>query len=127
VSWVQFRNGAITDLQALTSLARAKGILTCADIIQGAGLLPFDFAASGLDAACGGSHKWMASAHGAGFMILREELQERFLPLMVGAMTYGDPDRPVDPNAKPHRGPLRFEPGGKAFVEIIALGAAARL
>jgi cysteine desulfurase/selenocysteine lyase len=126
-SWVQYRSGAIIDLKGLTQLARGKGIFVCADIIQGAGCLPFDFATSGLDAACGGSHKWMCSAHGAGFMILREEHFARLKPLMVGAMTYGGTEARVDVNAKPETGPLRFEPGGKALLEILALGASAQL
>jgi cysteine desulfurase/selenocysteine lyase len=126
-SWVQYRSGAITDLKALTDLSHARGIFVCADIIQGAGCLPFNFAASGLDAACGGSHKWMCSPHGAGFMVLREEHFDRIRPLMVGAMTYGGPDSQVDVHATPQAGPLRFEPGGKALLEILALGASADL
>lgn len=126
-SWVQFRTGAIMDLKALTDFARPRGIFTCADIIQGAGCLPFDFAALGLDAACGGSHKWMVSAHGAGFMILKQEHFANVAPLSVGAMTYGTPDDPVDLNAQPKRDPKRFEPGGMAFLEVLALGAATKL
>ena len=126
-SWVQYRSGAITDLTELSQLTRGKGIFTCIDVIQGAGVLPLNFAASGIDAICGGSHKWMAGAHGAGFLCLRSDKAEMLRPLAVGAMTFGDPDTAVDANARPHRGPLRFEPGGKAFVDIIALGAAAKL
>ncbi len=126
-SWVQFRTGAMLDLEALVELARPKGIFTCIDIIQGAGLLPFDFQASGIDAACGGSHKWMTGAHGAGFLALREENLERLTPLMFGAATITSPDYAPDLNGRPRSDSQRFEPGGKAFLEILALAEAAKL
>jgi selenocysteine lyase/cysteine desulfurase len=126
-SWVQFRTGAILDLEALNVLARPKGIFTCIDIIQGAGLLPFDFNASGIDAACGGSHKWMTGAHGAGFLALRQEHLERLTPLMFGAATITTQDYTADLSAQPRPDGQRFEPGGKAFLEILALASAAKL
>lgn len=126
-SWVQYRTGAITRLQEVAALARPRGIFTCADVIQGAGLYPVDFAASGIDAICGGSHKWLTAAHGAGYLLLREEHHARFTPVAVGAMTYGTPDTPLSTAPVIQPGPARFEPGGKAFVEIICLGEAARL
>lgn len=122
-SWVQFRNGAIVDLKALTDFARPRGIWTCADIIQGAGVLPFDFHESGLDAACGGSHKWLCSGHGAGYLLLREERLNQIEPLMYGAMSFGTPDDAVDIRRPLRAGAQRFEPGGKAFAEVLALGA----
>jgi len=125
-SWVQFRTGAIMDLKALSALAKPRGIFTSVDIIQGAGCLPFNFKELEIDAACGGSHKWMTSAHGAGFMCLREEHIEKITPLMYGAMTFGTPDTRVEMNKTPISSYLRFEPGGKASLEIMALGAAAR-
>ena len=126
-SWVQYRTGALTDLSALCAFARAKHIFTSADIIQGAGCLPFDFRAIGLDAACGASHKWMCASHGPGYFLLREEHFERLTPLMVGAMTYGTPDDLARADAVMRPGPARFEPGGLAFTSAIALGAAAKL
>lgn len=126
-SWVQYRSGARIDLQPLTTLARARGIFTCADIIQGAGVIPFDFQASGLDAAAGGGHKWMMSGHGVGYLLLREDRLEDLEPLMVGAMTYGTPDDAVDVLRPWKADATRFEPGGKAFSVVMALGASAKL
>lgn len=126
-SWVQYRQGAIIDLVELASLARPKGIFTCVDIIQAAGQMPFDFSSIGIDAACGGSHKWMAACHGAGYLLLRRENLEKIRPLMVGAMTFGTPDSLPSEDAKMRSGSERFEPGGKAFIEILALAASARL
>lgn len=127
LSWVQFQSGAMTDLKALTRETRARGIFTVADIIQGAGLLPFDFADSGLDAACGGSHKWLTSPMSTGYLCLREEHIETLEPIAVGAITYGTPDTPTDLSLKPKASPQRFEPGSKNMIDITALGASLRL
>jgi len=126
-SWVQFRSGAIMDLEGLAQLARPRGIFTCVDIIQGAGLLPFNFQQTGIDAACGGSHKWMCASHGAGFLCLREEHIEKLEPLMIGAMTFTTSDTAPDLSARPRRDIHRFEPGSRAFLEILALAEAADL
>jgi cysteine desulfurase/selenocysteine lyase len=126
-SWVQYRTGALMDLAALSAFARPKNIFTSADIIQGAGVLPFNFKELGLDAACGASHKWMCSSHSPGYFLLREEHFENIRPLTVGAMTYGTPDDLARIDAPMKPGPARFEPGGLPFVNAIALGASAKL
>lgn len=127
VSWVQFRTGAVTDIQALAAFARPRGIFTCVDVIQGVGCLPFNFREMGIDAACGGAHKWLTAAHGAGFMALRQEHFRKLDPLMVGAMTYGTPDDPTRIEAEMKVDVNRFEPGSKGFLEILALASATRL
>lgn len=127
ISWVQFRTGARTDLKALADFAKRKNIFTCVDVIQGAGLFPINFQDSGIDALCGGSHKWFCSPHGAAFMVLKQEHHPQFLPLSVGAMTFGTPDTLINAQLPYQKGPSRFEPGGRAFAEIAALGASLEL
>jgi selenocysteine lyase/cysteine desulfurase len=127
ISWVQFQTGAVTDLRALAAFARPRGIRTVVDIIQGLGQLPFDFAGLGLDAACGGCHKWLASPIGVGFLILRPELLPALQPLTVGASTYGTCDDPTNLACEPWGDARRFESGSKQVLEIVALGASARL
>ena len=126
-SWVQFKNGAITDIRTVTDFARGKGIFVCADVIQGVGLLPFDFQSSGLDAACGGGHKWLTSTAGTGYLLLREEHIEKMRPIMSGASTFNSPDVVLDLHSSPRSNIHRFEPGSAAFLQIFALGAMARL
>lgn len=127
VSWVQYRTGAIMDLEELTAFARARNIFTCADIIQGAGLLPFDFRASGLDAACGGSHKWFVSPISAGYLLIKESRIEEIRPTTAGAMSFGTPDSlpTLTDTLKP--GAQRFEPGSRGLLELIGLGASLKL
>jgi cysteine desulfurase/selenocysteine lyase len=127
VSWAQYRSGAITDLTALSDFARKRGIFTCVDIIQAAGAVPFDFNASGLDAACGGAHKWMTSPLALGFLILKPEHVESLHPLSVGAVSYGGPETLSNTQAPMMKGVQRFEPGGRSVLEMIGLGESLRL
>lgn len=126
-SWVQYRTGSITDLATVTSFAQSKGIFTCADIIQGAGAIPFDFQKSGLDAACGGSHKFLCSPAGIGFLLLREKHIGRLQPTSVGAFTFGTPEDLSDIRTPMRHDIYRFEPGAKNFAELSAFGATLRL
>jgi cysteine desulfurase/selenocysteine lyase len=124
-SWVQYRTGAITEIEDVTAVAKSKGIFTCADIIQGAGILPFDFKSSGLDAAACGSQKWLTSSLSTGFLFLRQEHLEKLAPLAVGAMTFGGSEVPFTADAPMAPGARRFEPGSKNFCDVLALGATA--
>lgn len=124
-SWVQYQTGALSDLKAIADFARPRGIWTVADVIQGFGLLPFHFHDLGIDAACGGSHKWMTSPVGAGFLMIREDRVSQLQPLIIGAQTYEPCTDPSNNACVPKKGARRFEAGSKQVLEITALGAAA--
>lgn len=126
-SWVQYRTGALVDLEELVALAKPRGIFTCVDVIQGVGCRPFDFAQSGIDAVCGGSHKWLLSPHGTGYLCLRKEHLEKLQPSSVGCLTFGLPDDLSDPSAVMKSTSLRFEPGSMSYLNIFALAEAVRL
>lgn len=114
-SWVQFQTGAITDFEQITRVAREQGIWTVMDGIQGLGVRPFHFGSSGLDAVCGGSHKWMTSPIGVGFLALRQDRLNELQPVQVGIRTFEIPG-----------GSQHFEPGSKQVLDIVALGASCR-
>jgi selenocysteine lyase/cysteine desulfurase len=74
ISHVAMYNGFEHDLKAVSDLAHAHGALVYADIIQGAGAVPIDVRASGVDfCACAG-FKWLMSDFGLGFLYAREGL-----------------------------------------------------
>lgn len=123
-SWVQYQTGALTDIEPIVEIAQKRNLVTFADVIQGVGALPFDFAKSGLDAVVGGSHKWLASPLGVGFLAAKQNIFSNLRPLAVGAMTYGTPDDLASMEAVEKPGPARFEPGSRPVIEIAALGAA---
>ena len=127
LSWVQYQTGEVSDLKILSDFARAQGIWTVVDVIQGLGARPFNFSALGLDFACGGSHKWLCSPVGVGFLVSRLEHVPKLAPLTIGASTYGTCDDPTDLSCAPKFDALRFESGSKQVLEITALGASTEL
>lgn len=75
VTLVSNINGRIEPVRALAEIAHARGALLYADIIQGAGTVPMNMRALGIDfAACSG-YKWLYGVHGVGFLYVRDELQ----------------------------------------------------
>ncbi len=127
VSWVQYSSGAVTDLAPLVAEAKRRGAWTVFDVFQGVGHLPFSFRALGADAVCGGSHKWMTAPVGAGYLCIREDRALSLRPRSVGANTYGTCEDRADFACAPKRDALRFEPGSRQILEIVALGASAAL
>lgn len=127
ISWVQFQTGALCELEPLATVCQKRGIRLIVDAFQGIGVLPFSFRKSGVDAIVGGSHKWMCSAVGVGYLCIRNEFAARLQPHNIGSYTYGTCDDPTDLSCTPKRDALRFEAGSKQVLEILSLGEAARL
>jgi selenocysteine lyase/cysteine desulfurase len=76
LSWVTMYNGFQHDLRAVCELAHSRGARVYADIIQGAGAVPLDVRATGVDfAACSG-FKWLMGDLGLGFLYVRRDLLE---------------------------------------------------
>lgn len=127
ISWVQFQTGARTDIKSLVEECHRRGIFVVVDVMQGLGLHEFDFAAWNVDAVAGGSHKWLVSPVGVGFLALRREHLSRFSPLSIGSATYGSCDDPAALACAPKQDASRFEAGSKQVLEITALGASCDL
>lgn len=123
ISWVQFLTGARTDLETLGKVTREKNIFLFVDIIQGLGLHSFSMKKWGIDAVAGGSHKWLFSPVGVGYLALDMKHMPLFKPHNVGAYTFGTCDDPTDLVCMPKTTALKFEPGSKQVLEITALGA----
>lgn len=127
VSWVQFQTGARTDIAALTRACHQRGIFVVVDVMQGLGLHSFDFKNWDVDAVAGGSHKWLTSAVGVGFLVMKRQHLSRFSALSVGSASYGTCDDPADLACAPKTDASKFEPGSKQVLEITALGASCDL
>jgi selenocysteine lyase/cysteine desulfurase len=123
VSWVQFLTGARTDIEALAKITKAKNIFLFVDIIQGLGLHPFDMKKWGVDAVAGGSHKWLFSPVGVGYLALDQKHIGMIKPHNVGSYTFGTCDDPTDLVCTPKTDSLKFEAGSKQVLEITAMGA----
>jgi selenocysteine lyase/cysteine desulfurase len=87
-------NGYLHDVKATSELAHARGALVYADIIQGAGAIPIDARALGIDCAGCGAYKWLQGDMGIGFLYVRRELQERVIRRSrYGVRQYTSPNR----------------------------------
>ena len=127
LSWVQFLTGARTDIKTLSKITREKNIFLFVDIMQGLGLHQFHMKEWGVDAVAGGSHKWLTSPVGVGFLALDLKHMGKIKPHNVGAYTFGTCDDPTDLFCEPKRDALKFEAGSKQVLEITALGASVDL
>ncbi len=123
-SWIQFMSGSrMINIQEKIRQAQENGIFISVDIIQGLGLHPFSMREWGVDAVMGGSHKWLSSPVGVGYLALSERHFQKFKPHNIGMYTYGTCDDPSDFACEPKRDATKFEPGSKQVLEITALGA----
>lgn len=127
LSWVQFQTGALTHISELVEKCHQRNIFVCVDVMQGLGYLDFEFEKWKVDAVCGGSHKWLVSPVGVGFLALAERHMDRFSPHNVGSATYGTCDDPASLECLPKRDASKFEPGSKQVLEIVALAASIEL
>lgn len=103
VSHVLFRSSFVQDARAICQRAREVGALVLLDTYQALGTLPIDVQELGVDMACGGSVKWLCGGPGAGYLYVREDLQERLAPIITGWAA--------------HAAPFAFELGEQRFAE----------
>jgi len=86
-------NGYLHDVKATSEIAHARGPLVYADIIQGAGAIPIDVRAMGIDCAGCGAYKWLMADMGFGFLYIREDLQESVVKRSrYGVRQYSNPN-----------------------------------
>jgi selenocysteine lyase/cysteine desulfurase len=127
VSLVQFQTGAVVDLARVVDVAHRRGAIVVVDAIQALGMRPFDLHALGVDAVCGGGHKWLLGPLGHGFLAVTPALREQLVPILHGAITYGTPDDPVVVDKPPRSDIRRFEPGSPPLLGAIATAASIEL
>lgn len=131
ISWVQFQTGANLDIKKFVNEIRSKKngheIFIVVDVMQGLGIHPMNFKEWGVDAVAGGSHKWLTSPVGVGFLALKKDRLNQIRPLAIGSSTYGTCDDPSDLECIPKNDVTRFESGSKQVLEITALGASCKM
>ncbi|CAN5520418.1 aminotransferase class V-fold PLP-dependent enzyme [soil metagenome] len=87
-------NGYLHDARTTSAVAHAHGAHVYADIIQGAGAIPIDVKALGIDCAGCGTYKWLQGDRGFGFLYVREDLQDTIVKRSrYGARQFSNPSR----------------------------------
>ncbi len=121
VAWVSHQNGFRHEMRAIADLAHAHGAFCYADGIQAVGMFPVDVQASGVDAMCIGTYKWVLGSYGVAPFYVRREVLPRLTPDRYGwrhvEKTLGPTDFQIYQTAK------KFDYATPAFGPIYQLGA----
>jgi len=121
LSWVQFQNGSTINIDLISKECQKREILFVLDGIQALGVLPFDFDKSGVDAICGGSHKWLGAPVGLGFLLTKPELRKKLYPRDHGALNHLEFNEPFQRDKAAREDGRRFEPGALNLSAIAAV------
>jgi kynureninase len=109
VSHVLFKSAFVQDAAAIARRCREVGALLLLDAYQSTGTVPLALADWGVDAAAGGSVKWLCGRPGAAYLWVRPELAQRLTPRLTGWMADTEP-------FAFHAGPIRHADGAWRFL-----------
>ncbi len=104
-----FLSGYRIEIEAISDLARERGVLFCLDAIQTAGAFPTP--ARLVDFLSADSHKWMLGPSAAGVVYVSREHQERLRPSLYGAWNVISPNFIAHDRIALEPGARRYEPG----------------
>ncbi|MGK9147090.1 aminotransferase class V-fold PLP-dependent enzyme [Plantibacter flavus] len=121
LSQVDYRSGALLDVEAVTELVHAAGALVLWDLCHSAGVLPIHLDAWGVDLAVGCSYKYLGGGPGApAFAYVAAGLQEELLQPIQGWMGAQDVFAMADVY-RPATGMRRFLSGTPPIVGMLPL------
>ncbi len=109
VSHVQFKSSYLLDAAAVAVRCREVGALFVLDVYQAAGIVPLELERWGIDAAVGGSVKFLCGGPGAGYLYVRPELAATLEPTAIGWQADAEP-------FSFHPGPVRLASGAWRFL-----------
>ncbi len=123
LSGVNYRSGAVVDMEAVNEAAHMVGALTLWDLSHGAGAVPVHLDATGADLAVGCGYKYLNGGPGApSWLYVRASLHSSLRPPVWG--WWGQEDQFAMGEAyEPVASIGRFQPGTPAIAGIVALDA----
>jgi selenocysteine lyase/cysteine desulfurase len=104
-----FLSGYRIQIDAIGQMLRSRGVLFCLDAIQTLGA--FETRVDHVDFLSADSHKWMLGPMAAGIVYVREEVQERLRPTLLGSWNVCSPNFIAQPEIAFEKGGRRYEPG----------------
>ena len=125
VTHVCYRTGAMTDIKAVSQLAKKYGIPVIIDAYQSAGSIPIDFDEIGADFMVGGFLKYMLGLPGIGFLLARSDFSP--VPTQTGWFAARDVFAMDIDRYDPAADARRFEGGTPPIPSIFAAVAGLRL
>lgn len=122
-SHVFFTTGAIQDLAAIADIARRAGAYSLIDGYQGAGQVPIDLPASGVDFHTSGPLKWLCGGPGLAYLYVRDDLIPNLEPTITSWFATEDQFHFNPGDFRYHGDARRFELGTPALATVYtALG-----
>jgi selenocysteine lyase/cysteine desulfurase len=129
ISLVSMVNGFEHDLPAVCEIAHRKGALVYVDAVQGAGAVPIDVRASGVDFLAASTFKWLMGDFGFGFLYVRKDLLPKLQRDEFGFRQFGSFDYHIFATDPPAARPFDVTPDDDTATgrfEIGTLGLAAK-
>jgi kynureninase len=122
---VNYRTGAMHDMQAVTAQAHEQGILTVWDLAHSAGAVPVDLNGSGADFAVGCGYKYLNGGPGApAFVWVNPQHTDRpdlpFMQPLAGWWGHAAPFA-FTPDYQPAKGITRYQCGTQPILSLTAL------
>ncbi len=84
ISHTLFKSAFVQDAPAIAKHCREVGAILLLDVYQSAGALPLALQKWGVDAAVGGSVKWLCGGPGAAYLWVRPEIARELHPRLTG-------------------------------------------
>lgn len=127
VSHVLYRDSTLLDAEMLARRCREMGAMLVLDVYQSAGVVPLELGRWGVDAAVGGSVKWLCGGPGAAYLYVRPELCELLEPTATGWQADEEPFAFRAGTIRRARDARRFLTGTPAVPSLYAARAGLRM
>ncbi|HVN26475.1 MAG TPA: aminotransferase class V-fold PLP-dependent enzyme [Candidatus Paceibacterota bacterium] len=106
VSWIQYYDGFVSDLDRLSRLCREYGAYLVVDAVQGLGVRELDLAKTRIDILAAGGQKYLCAGPGGGILYVNRETMPSLRDTFVGI-------RSIDSDA---HGAYLLKPGADRFL-----------